>query len=99
MAQSVLTAVVESLSNASVTVEILALLQKYKEKFLELLKSNFYTAKDGTKADAKKESEKILAERIEEIEEFRSVKVKVGSFVNMCDLIQPGEKTSLHTSR
>ncbi|KAL9988403.1 hypothetical protein ACROYT_G002841 [Oculina patagonica] len=95
MAQSVLTAVVESLSNASVTVEILILLKKYKEKFLELLKKTFSAAKEGTKANAKEESEKCLAERIEEFDEFHTVKLKVVSFVNMCDLIQPVNITSV----
>ena len=90
MAQSVLTAIVESLSSASVTVEILVLLQKYKEKFLELLRTTSSYAKEGTKGKEKEESEKVLADRIEEIEEFQSVKVKVASFVNMCDLIKPG---------
>lgn len=91
MAQSVLTAIVESISNASVTVDILVLLQKYKEKFLELSKKTFSTAKEGTKANTKEEIEKRLAERIEEIEEFQAVKLKVVSFVNMCEVIQPGE--------
>jgi len=91
MAQSVLTALVESVSNASVTVEILVLLRKYKTKFLELLKTTFSTAKEGTEANTKKEVEKILDERIGEIEEFEGVKVKVVSFVNMCDLIGSGE--------
>ncbi len=91
MAQSVLTAIVESISNASVTVEILVLLKKYRDKFLGLLSKTFSTAKDGTKANTKEESEKSLAERIEEFDEFQAVKLKVVSFVNMCDLIQPGE--------
>ena len=91
MAQSVLTAIVESISNASVTVEILVLLQKYKEKFLELLKTTFSTSKEGNKVNMKEESEQSLAERIEELDEFQAVKLKVVSFVNMCDLIKPGE--------
>ena len=91
MAQSVLTAIVESISNASVTVEILVRLQKYKEKFLELLKATFSSAREGTKVNTKEESEKSLAERIEELDEFQVVKLKVTSFVSMCDLIQPGE--------
>ncbi len=93
MAQSVLTAIVESISNASVTVEILVLLQKYKQKFLELLKTTFSTAKGETKVNAEEECAKSLTERIEEIEEFQAVKLKVVSFATMCDLIQPGEKT------
>ena len=91
MAQSVLMAIVENLSNASVTVEILVLLQKNREKFLELLKTTFANAKEETIAKKMKEKEKILAKRIEEIEEFQTLKAEVVSFVNMCDLIQPGE--------
>jgi len=92
MAQSVLTALVESISNASVTVEILGLLQKYRKKFLELLsKITVPPAKDGTEANMRQEGEKILDQRIGEIEEFQAVKEKVASFVNMCDLIGPGE--------
>lgn len=91
MAQSVLTAIVESLSSASVTLEILALLQKYKVKFLELLRTTFSYDKEGTKAKNTEESKKILAERIKEMEEFQTVKDRVVSFVKMCDLIQPGE--------
>ena len=89
MAQSVLTALVESVSNASVTVEVLDLLRKYKTKFLELLKTTFCTAKEGT--EAREEVGKILDERIKEFEEFQAVKVYVVSFVNMCELIRPGE--------
>ena len=92
MAKSVLTALIESISNASVSVEILVLLQKYRKKFLELLsKKTSSSAKEGTEADTKEKIEKILDERIGEIEEFRAVKEKVVSFVNMSDLIGPGE--------
>lgn len=92
MAQSVLTALVASISDASVTVEILVLLQKYRFKFLELLsKTTFPSAKEGTEANTREEGEKILDERIGEIEEFQAVKEKVVSFVSMCDLIGPGE--------
>ena len=89
MAQSVLTALVESISNASVTVEVLALLRKYRTKFLELLKTTFSTAKEGT--EAREEVGKTLDERIKEFEEFQAIKVNVVSFVNMCELIRPGE--------
>ena len=92
MAQAVLRALVESISNASVTVEILVLLQKYRKKFLDLLsKTTFTSAKDGIEANTRQEGEKILDERIGKIQEFRAVKEKVVSFVNMCDLIGPGE--------
>ena len=92
MAQSVLTALVACISDGSVTVEILVLLQKWRVKFLELLsKTTFSSAKEGTEANTKEEGEKMLDERIREIEEFQAVKEKVASFVNMCDLIGPGE--------
>ena len=91
MAQSVLTAIVESLSSASVTLEILVLVQKYNVKFLELLRATFSKDKKETKAKKTEEFKKILAERIKEMVEFQTVKDKVVSFVNMCDLIQPGE--------
>ena len=89
MAQSVLSALVEGISNASVVVEILVLLRKYRRKFLELLKTTFSTAKEGTEANMREA--KILDDRIAEIEEFEALKEKVVSFVNMCDLIRPGE--------
>lgn len=92
MAQSVLTALVASISNGSVTVEILVLLQKYRDKFLELLlKTTYPSAKERTEANTRQQGEKILDERIGEMEEFQAVKQKVASFVNMCDLIGPGE--------
>ena len=92
MAQSVLTALVASISNASVTVEILVLLQKYRDKFLELLlKTTCPSTKERTEANTKQQDEKILDERIREIEEFQAVKQKLASFVNMCGLIGPGE--------
>ena len=92
MAQSVLTALVTSISNASVTVEILVLLQKYRDKFLELLlKTTCPSAKESTEANRKQQDEKILDERIREIEEFQAVKQKLASFVSMCGLIGPGE--------
>ena len=89
MAQSVLSALVEGISNASVVVEILVLLRKYRRKFLELLKTTFSTAKEGTEANMREA--KILDDRIAEIEEFQAVKEQVVSFVYMCDLIGPGE--------
>lgn len=94
MAKSVLTAIVESISSATVTVEILVLLKEYKEKFLELLKTTSSITKKGPNSDTKLEAERRLAERIEEFEEFKAVKVKVVSFVNMCDLILPGEPST-----
>ena len=88
MAQSVLSALVEGISNASVAVEVLVLLRKYRTKFLKLLKTSYSTAKEGTEANMR---EKVLDDRIAEIDEFQAVKEKVVSFVKMCDLIGPGE--------
>ena len=82
MAKSLLDALVRVIFDASVTVEILLLLQKYKEGFLELLKAAIPL---GVAA------ERSLAERNEEIEEFLDEKMKLLSFIRMCDLIQPGE--------
>jgi len=84
-------ALIESISNASVTVEILALLKKHREKFLELLEILNKAVKEGTEANTREQSEKNLVERFQEIEEFQAIKVRVVSFVNMCDLIKPGE--------
>lgn len=75
------------------TPEILALLKKHREKFLELLEILNKTAKEGIEARrrTKKESEINLVERLQELEEFQAIKVKVNSFICMCDSIQPGE--------
>ena len=96
MAKSVLTALVESISNASVTVEVLRLLQKYKQRFLDLLRTNStaaaYPVTNGSpEALMDVEVEQSLNERIEEIQEFQAFKVKVASFINMCNLILPGK--------
>ena len=82
LAKSLLDALVRVISDGSVTVEVLILLQKYEQTFLELLK---------TTTTEKKDSELSLARRIEEIEEFRAVKENVVTFIGMCDVIQPGE--------
>lgn len=91
MAKSVLSALVEGISNASVTFEVLQCLRKYKQRFLDLLKVDSTITKEGTKVDLKVESEKSLHDRIEEIQEFLAVKKKTLSFIDMCDLIKPGE--------
>lgn len=91
MAQSLLTALVERISNASVTVEILKLLMKYRQRFLELLKADSNVTSEETKARVILEGEKRLNDRIEEIQQFEAVKKKTLSFINMCDLIKPGE--------
>ncbi|XP_022801884.1 E3 ubiquitin-protein ligase rnf213-alpha-like, partial [Stylophora pistillata] len=87
-AKSVLTAIVESISKATVTVEILLLLRKNKEKFLELSKTTFITNEEAN-SGSKRGVERSLDERIEEIEEYQAIKEKVQSFLYMCDLIQP----------
>ena len=91
MAKSVLTALVKKISDASITVEVLELLQKHKQRFLELLKANSTITDKGAEAHTATEGEKCLVERIEEIKEFQTVKNKATSFIDMCDLIQPGK--------
>ena len=88
MAKSLLTALVERISNASITVEILELLRKYKQRFLELLDTD---SSATNKETMEVESGKSLDELIEEIQEFQAVKKKTVSFINMCDVIAPGE--------
>lgn len=89
-AKSVLTAVIESISKATVTDEILRLLRDHKAKFLELSKARF-TTKEEAKSDSEPGVRRILDERIEELEEFYAVQNKVFSFIHMCDLIKPGK--------
>lgn len=88
-AKSVLTAVLESISKATVTVEILTLLRDHKAKFLELSKATF-TTKEEDKSDSEHRVRRILDERIEELEEFYTVRKEVLLFIHMCDLIKPG---------
>lgn len=83
LAKSLLDALVRVISDGSVRVQVLLLLQKYKETFLELLK---------TTSAEKKDAELSLAHRIEEIEEFHTVKQNVVTFIAMCDVIQPGRR-------
>ena len=84
-AKSSLDALVRVISDASVMFRILTLLQKYKQGFLELLKA--MPIDEATKKD----TERSLSERNEEIEEFKAEKVKVQSFISMCGVIKPGE--------
>ena len=91
MAKSVLTALVERISNASVTLEVLEILQKHKQRFLELLKANSTDVNEGSEDHVNVETKTRLDERIEEIQRFQAVKKKVVSFINMCDLIAPGK--------
>lgn len=88
MAKSLLTALAEGISDSSVTVEILELLQKYKQRFLQLLEADSSAV---NKESVVVESRKSLDQRIEEIQGFQAVKKKTVSFINMCDLIRPGE--------
>ena len=88
MAKSLLTALVERILDSSVTVEILELLQKYKKRFLQLLEADSSAV---NKEIMVVESGKSLDQRIEEIHGFQAVKKKTLSFINMCDLITPGE--------
>ncbi|XP_022803330.1 E3 ubiquitin-protein ligase rnf213-alpha-like isoform X2 [Stylophora pistillata] len=87
-AKSVLTAVLESISKATVTVEILTLLRDHKAKFLELSKATF-TTKEEDKSDSEHRVRRILDARIEELEEFYTVRKEVLLFIHMCDLIKP----------
>ena len=85
-AKSLLTALVKSISDASVTVVILELLHKYQDRFLQLLEAN-----SSTHNMEAKETERNLSERIKEIREFQALKTKVSSFIHMCVIISPGE--------
>jgi len=93
MAKSLLEALVRVIWDASVTVEILLLLQKQRLRFLELLKiySPLFNEGESSKMPTKEETEQSLTERIEEVEEFQAAKEEVLSFSRMCDLIQPGK--------
>ena len=86
LAKSLLMALVQRISDASITVAILEILRKNKDRFLELLEADSSTHNSKTK-----ETEKSLNERIEEIQEFQDLKTKLLSFIHMCELIQPGE--------
>ena len=92
MAKSLLEALVRAITDASVTIEVLLLLKNYKQGFLELLKttSPVISESGSSKMLSKEEIEQSLTERIEEVEEFQAAKVKVSSFIRMCDVIQPG---------
>lgn len=93
MAKSLLEALIDDISNASVTVEILLLLKDFKQKFVELVKTTtpVVTEEEGRKIATNERIEQLLNERIEEIDEFQAVKVRVLSFARMCDLIPPGK--------
>ena len=83
LAKSLLEALVRVISDGSVTFQVLLLLQRHKETFLELLKTSAAEIKDA---------EISLDHRLEEIQEFLEVKKNLGTFIGMCDVIQPGER-------
>ena len=85
-AKSLLMALVQRISDASITVANLEILRKNKDRFLELLEADSSTHDSKTK-----ETERSLNERIGEIQEFEDLRAKLSSFIHMCQLIQPGE--------
>ena len=91
MAKSLLTALVERISDASITVAILQLLQKYKDRFLTLLEADSSIPNASTETDMKLKTKGHLNDRIEEFQKFQTLKMKVLSFIDMCDLIPPGK--------
>ena len=86
LAKSLLMALVQRISDASITVANLEILRKNKDRFLELLEADSSTHDSKTK-----ETERSLNERIGEIQEFEDLRAKLSSFIHMCQLIQPGE--------
>ncbi|XP_015758606.1 PREDICTED: uncharacterized protein LOC107337885 [Acropora digitifera] len=89
-AKSLLTALVKSISDATITVVILELLHKYQDRFLQLLEANSLTHNMEAK-----ETERNLSERITEIREFQALKTKVSSFIHMCQIIPPVNVTAI----
>ena len=83
LAKSLLETLVRVISDGSVTFQVLLLLQRHKETFLELLKTSAVEIKD---------TEISLDHRLEEIQEFLEMKKNLGTFIGMCDVIQPGER-------
>ena len=86
LAKSLLTALVQRISDSSITVATLEILKKYKDRFLELLEAD-----SSTHNKRAKEAERSLNDRIREIQEFQDLRKKLLSFIHMCELIQPGE--------
>ncbi|PFX19442.1 E3 ubiquitin-protein ligase RNF213 [Stylophora pistillata] len=87
LAKSLLDALVGDISDGSVTVEVLSLVQNHEKAFLDLLKT--------TSGVEKNDAECSLAKRIEELEEFRAVMENVGTFIGMCEVISPVDLTFL----
>ena len=86
LAKSLIMALVQRISDASITVANLEILRKNKDRFLKLLEADSSTHDSKTK-----ETERSLDERIGEIQEFEDLRTKLLSFIHMCQLIQPGE--------
>ncbi|XP_067057901.1 E3 ubiquitin-protein ligase rnf213-alpha-like isoform X3 [Acropora muricata] len=93
LAKSLLMALVQRISDASITVANLEILRKNKDRFLELLEADSSTHDSKTK-----ETERSLNERIGEIQEFEDLRTKLLSFIHMCQLIQPVNVTALKKS-
>ena len=93
MAKSLLEALVRVVKDASVTFQILLLLEKNKQRFLELVETTRPAVDEGGNSNVAtmKKIEQSLTDRIEEMKEFRDTKEAVLTFTRMCDLIQPGE--------
>ncbi|XP_022806308.1 E3 ubiquitin-protein ligase rnf213-alpha-like [Stylophora pistillata] len=88
-AKLLLDALVRVMSDGSVTVEILLLVQKHETTFLELLKT--------TSGVEKNDATLSLAHRIEEIKEFRTVRENVGRFIALCDVVPPVDLSHLRS--
>lgn len=86
LAYSLFTALVQRICDSSITVATLEILEKYKERFLELLDADSSTPNKQTE-----KTKKSLNDRIREIQEFQDLRKKLLSFIHMCELIQPGE--------
>ena len=89
LAKSLLTALVQRISDSSITVATLEILKKYKDRFLELLEADSSIHNKRTK-----EAERSLNDRIREIQEFQDLRKKLLSFIHLCELIQPGENNT-----
>lgn len=94
LAKSLLAALVQRVSDASITVSTLEILQKHKDRFLELLKAD-----SSTHNMQSNDAERSLNDRIGEIQEFKVLKMKLSSFIHMCELIQPGKNTTKVTTK
>ncbi|KAK2553290.1 E3 ubiquitin-protein ligase rnf213-alpha [Acropora cervicornis] len=90
LAKSLLTALVQRISDSSITVATLEILKKYKDRFLELLEADSSIHNKRTK-----EAERSLNDRIREIQEFQDLRKKLLSFIHLCELIQPVNVTAI----